>query len=104
MPAEGAGEALRRGAEPWPTTCGGSGAGEPILARPVGGVERAWRWCRRNPALAALASCVVLLLLVVGIGAPMAVISLSRQRDQARRAELEVVDKLWQSYLAQGPC
>src|SRR5205823_10219031 len=34
-------------------------AGEPITARPVGGLARAWRWCRRNPAVAALLSAVL---------------------------------------------
>jgi tetratricopeptide (TPR) repeat protein len=37
--------------------------GEPVAARPVGTVERGWRWCRRNPAIAALAAAVLVALL-----------------------------------------
>lgn len=41
----------------------------PILARRIGLLERAWRWCRRNRALAALsglAAGLVLLLMILG--------------------------------------
>lgn len=38
-------------------------AGQPILARPVGRIERSWRWCRRNPLVAALSTAAVLLLM-----------------------------------------
>jgi WD40 repeat protein len=34
-------------------------AGEPITARPVGWLERGWRWCRRNTTVAALLAGVV---------------------------------------------
>jgi serine/threonine protein kinase len=33
---------------------------EPILARPINRARRTWRWCRRNPALAALSALLVL--------------------------------------------
>lgn len=37
---------------------------EPILARPVGQVERTWRWCKRNPTMALLISAVVAAMLI----------------------------------------
>ncbi len=37
--------------------------GEPILARPVGRLERGWRWCKRNPSLAILSGGLVAALL-----------------------------------------
>jgi WD40 repeat protein len=45
--------------------------GEPIEARPIGRPERAWRWCRRNPALAGLVGTVALVLLSLGIAGPI---------------------------------
>ena len=46
--------------------------GELIAARPVRPGERAWRWCRRNPLVAALGAAVAALLLALAIGGPIA--------------------------------
>jgi formylglycine-generating enzyme required for sulfatase activity len=42
-------------------------AGEPIRARPVGAVERAWKWAQRRPAAAALLGVVLLALVSLAV-------------------------------------
>jgi formylglycine-generating enzyme required for sulfatase activity/tRNA A-37 threonylcarbamoyl transferase component Bud32 len=42
-------------------------AGEPIRARPVGAMERTWKWARRRPALAALVGVVLLALVSLAV-------------------------------------
>jgi WD40 repeat protein len=63
-------------------------AGQSVLARPVGRVERAARWCRRNPAVAALSFAVGLLLLAAAIVGPTVAIqqaSLRQEADEQRQ-------------------
>ncbi len=59
-------------------------SGEPIRARPVGPMEKTWRWCRRYPLTATAASAAVLFLLLGFLG----VLGMWRQSErQRRRAE-----------------
>jgi WD40 repeat protein len=62
--------------------------GEPILARPVGRVERLGRWCRRNPRVAVLLVGLLLVSLAALAGAAGAVYQGFRAKDEelARRA------------------
>ena len=57
-------------------------AGEPILARPVGGVERTWRWCRRNPSLAGSLGAVAAALVAVAVLAVLYTRGLAKSRDE----------------------
>ena len=63
-------------------------AGEPIRARPVGGGERLWRWCRRNRALAASLATVVLSITIgVGFVSYYAIEAGKRAADASRAAD-----------------
>jgi WD40 repeat protein len=83
--------------------------GRPILARRSGAPERAWRWCRRNRAVASLLACVAALLVGIAIAASISATRLKVQRDRAHQnlqralmAERDALARLGDSYLAQA--
>lgn len=59
--------------------------GKPIVARPIGQLERAWRWCRNNPQVAALSGLVAVL--TVATVAASALYSLKMARESVAVAE-----------------
>jgi WD40 repeat protein/serine/threonine protein kinase len=61
--------------------------GKPITARPVGVLERGWRWCRRNPMVAALLVALVATLLAgFGVSFFYAIEANERAKDALRSA------------------
>jgi tetratricopeptide (TPR) repeat protein len=82
--------------------------GQPITARPVTRAERAWRWCRRNPAVAALTGAVASLAVMALVGLVVSNrtiarerVEAERQRDEARQAVDDMYTEVAEQWLAQ---
>jgi serine/threonine-protein kinase len=66
-------------------------AGEPIRAVPVGNIERLWRWCKRNPKLAAATAAIFLMLAVVSIGSMWSAFTISAEKKLAEENEKKAI-------------
>jgi serine/threonine protein kinase/WD40 repeat protein len=73
-------------------------ADRPIRARRTSALERTWRWCRRNPAVAALTAFIALLVVTIAVGASLVALKLDsaatdlrEERDKAQRSEQEAI-------------
>jgi serine/threonine protein kinase len=64
--------------------------GRPIQARPVGAIERTWRWSRRNPALAAALGSVAALIVLIGV---MLSVGYYRAKTQAQNLETAFISQ-----------
>src|SRR5262249_44069186 len=62
-------------------------AGRPIVARPVGPVERAWKWAQRRPAAAALLLVIALSAAALSAGGWVYNVKLQRETTRALDAE-----------------
>ncbi|MBX3413226.1 MAG: protein kinase [Pirellulales bacterium] len=73
---------------------------EPIFARPIGRIERSWRWANRNRTVAGLTVAILLLLLALATGSTISVIGIRNSRDSERSARMLAQQKTTDEQLA----
>src|SRR6185295_13499407 len=78
-------------------------------ARAVSAAEKAWMWCKRNPALASAIVVSAGLLLAVAVGSPIAMVRIERARSEeavmrirAESAERDTQSQLYAALLDQA--
>jgi WD40 repeat protein len=80
-------------------------ASEPILARPVGRIERAVRWARRKPAIAALIATVVIAVTGGLIGTSVGLFAALDSAELSNRhlylVRVNLVQRYWEDYNGQ---
>jgi eukaryotic-like serine/threonine-protein kinase len=76
--------------------------GKPIHARPIGSLERGWRWCSRNPLLAVACGSVAMLLVGIAVVSTWYSARLSHELTKTRAANLAAEHRLWDSYLSEA--
>jgi WD40 repeat protein len=83
--------------------------GRTIVARRSSTLERTWRWCLRNRAVAILLTCVASLLVTIAVASSILAARLAFERDlanwnsrRAETAERDSLARLGDSYLAQA--
>ena len=77
--------------------------GRPIQARPVGRIEKTWRWCRRNPRVAGLAAMVVVLLLgLTGGSVWLAMAANDREQERTRETLIQKIQLIRSSAHGNG--
>jgi len=65
--------------------------GEPIHARPIGRLGKAWRWAKRHPVNAALGACVVGLLVGISAISTVAAVRISRVAQREKQAAADAL-------------
>ena len=75
--------------------------GEPVRARPISKLNRAWRWCRKNKLIASLSTVLAMLLLGLSIGGPIVAMqqaTLAKSEATAREKAVESGKQLQVAY------
>jgi eukaryotic-like serine/threonine-protein kinase len=74
----------------------------PIRARRATATEQAWRWCRRNPAVAGLTVAVSTLVLAVAVISTAAAMRLKSELNVSDAAKLEQRRELYRGYVTEA--
>ena len=73
--------------------------GEPVHARPISRATRAWRWCKRNRAVATLGAAAMTLLMFLAVTGPLVALRQAKvaedRRQQLYISDMEVARQAW---------